>query len=91
MGTVHSITALGAPCTLHSTPQAPAKEETGEVMERLKDSGILIGKGGLYGNVFRIKPPMCFSLQVSGCGHGYGQVSSFALVGGRLSGCRRAW
>ena len=33
-----------------------------QAMETLKDMGILMGKGGYYGNVFRIKPPMCFSM-----------------------------
>ena len=32
-----------------------------QAFERMKDMGLLIGKGGLLGNVFRIKPPMCIT------------------------------
>lgn len=41
--------------------QAPATEETAVIFEKVKDLGVLLGKGGLYGNVFRIKPPMCIT------------------------------
>ncbi|KAH9786537.1 Alanine--glyoxylate aminotransferase 2 [Citrus sinensis] len=37
------------------------KAETLDVMDKMKQMGVLIGKGGFYGNVFRIAPPLCFT------------------------------
>ncbi|XP_068608822.1 alanine--glyoxylate aminotransferase 2, mitochondrial [Brachionichthys hirsutus] len=38
-------------------------EGVGEIFEDIKDMGVLIGKGGLYGQTFRIKPPMCITME----------------------------
>lgn len=40
----------------HST--APAPELTNQILLECRQRGLLIGKGGLYGNVLRITPPM---------------------------------
>jgi len=39
----------------------PASKETADVFEGCKERGLLVGKGGFYGNVFRLKPPMCIN------------------------------
>lgn len=52
---------LGVELVKDRTTKQPATQETAQVFERTKDMGVLIGKGGLYGNVFRIKPPMCIN------------------------------
>jgi len=36
----------------------PAPQETVQLMERTRENGLLIGKGGLYGNVIRLSPPL---------------------------------
>jgi 4-aminobutyrate aminotransferase-like enzyme len=39
----------------------PAPVETTALMERARSHGLLIGKGGLYGNVIRLSPPLNIS------------------------------
>jgi 4-aminobutyrate aminotransferase-like enzyme len=36
----------------------PAPAEASQLLERARANGLLIGKGGLYGNVIRMAPPM---------------------------------
>jgi 4-aminobutyrate aminotransferase len=36
----------------------PAPEATVKLMERCRANGLLIGKGGLFGNVIRLSPPL---------------------------------
>ncbi len=52
---------LGVELVRDRQTKEPAKEETLAVMEHARELGVLIGKGGLYGNVLRIKPPLCIT------------------------------
>jgi 4-aminobutyrate aminotransferase-like enzyme len=38
--------------------KAQMPQETARIVELAKDNGVILGKGGLWGNVIRIKPPM---------------------------------
>ena len=39
-----------------------APELTARIVESMKDSGVLVGKGGLEGNTLRIQPPLCWTI-----------------------------
>jgi alanine-glyoxylate transaminase / (R)-3-amino-2-methylpropionate-pyruvate transaminase len=41
--------------------KAPNAELAAKMLDLTKDAGLLIGKGGLDGNVLRIKPPLCIT------------------------------
>ncbi len=44
----------------HRTKE-PARAECAAVLEALRTRGLLVGKGGLWGHVIRLAPPMCIT------------------------------
>lgn len=52
---------LGVELVRDRKTKEPANTEAADVMEMCKHRGLIIGKGGLFGNTLRIKPPMCIT------------------------------
>ena len=49
---------IGIELVADKTTKTPSPEKANRVMESCKERGLLIGRGGLYGNVLRISPPL---------------------------------
>lgn len=52
---------LGIELVQDRETKQPATSETADIVEKAKERGLLLGKGGLQGNTLRIKPPMCIT------------------------------
>jgi 4-aminobutyrate aminotransferase-like enzyme len=54
---------LGVELVKDHKSKAHASAETARLMDICKDHGVLLGKGGLYGNVVRVAPPMTINAE----------------------------
>jgi alanine-glyoxylate transaminase/(R)-3-amino-2-methylpropionate-pyruvate transaminase len=54
---------LGIELVKDRVTKEPATSECAKVLESCRDMGLLLGKGGLYGQTIRFSPPMCLHQQ----------------------------
>ena len=60
----------------------PAAAAAARALEETRARGLLVGKGGLYGNVLRIAPPLSVSMQQA--------EEALALLGDALRAAERS-
>ena len=54
---------LGIELVKDRQSKEPAKEECAQILETCREMGLLLGKGGLWGQTIRFSPPMCVNEQ----------------------------
>ena len=54
---------LGAELVRDRRTKEPASAETARLLELARDQGVLLGKTGQHGNVLRVKPPLCLTVE----------------------------
>ena len=54
---------LGIELVKDRRTKEPAKEECAQILETSREMGLLLGKGGLWGQTIRFSPPMCINEQ----------------------------
>jgi alanine-glyoxylate transaminase/(R)-3-amino-2-methylpropionate-pyruvate transaminase len=52
---------LGIELVKDRKTKEPAREECAQILELTKEMGLLLGKGGLWGQTIRFSPPMCLN------------------------------
>jgi alanine-glyoxylate transaminase/(R)-3-amino-2-methylpropionate-pyruvate transaminase len=52
---------LGIELVKDRATKEPAKAECAQVLENARQKGLLLGKGGLWGQTIRFAPPMCIT------------------------------
>jgi alanine-glyoxylate transaminase/(R)-3-amino-2-methylpropionate-pyruvate transaminase len=52
---------LGIELVKDRQSKEPAKDECAQILETCKELGLLLGKGGLWGQTIRFSPPMCLN------------------------------
>jgi 4-aminobutyrate aminotransferase-like enzyme/Ser/Thr protein kinase RdoA (MazF antagonist) len=52
--------AIGVELVTDRKSRAPAAKETGQMINLLRDEGVLVGSEGVHGNIIKMRPPLVF-------------------------------